>query len=233
MPRPSVNPQETAATAGGAGLAGLTRLVAALRPAAKPLHPRGDLVTGRLTRRGLAVPVGVLWLDEPGVDDVLVRRSRAVGLPEGFPDIHGLAVRVPLAGGGHGDLLLAMTGSGRLSRFVLTVGRTPYSRPLTTLLPYRTPAGPRLIRAVACDAQSYRLAVAAPGGAWLELGLLELAATSGPDPTLSFDPVRHPIPGLETYEWVRRLREPAYATARRSRHQDDERAAPGIGTARS
>lgn len=233
MLRPSASPRQIAASAGGAGLAGLTRLVAALRPAAKPLHPRGDLVTGRLTRRGLTAPVGVPWLDEPGVDDVLVRRSRAVGLPERLPDIHGLAVRVPLAGGGHGDLLLAMTGTGRISRFVLTAGRTPYSRPLTTLLPYRTPGGPRLVRAVARDEQSYRLAVAAPRGEWLEFGLLELSTTSGPDPMLSFDPVRHQIPGLETYEWVRRLREPAYATARRSRHQDDEGAAPGMGTARS
>lgn len=217
MLRPSVSPREIAASAGGAGLAGLTRLVAALRPAAKPLHPRGDLVAGRLVRQGLPHPVGVPWLDDPGVDEVLVRRSRAVGLPQGLPDIHGLAVRVPLEGGGHGDLLLAMTGSGRLTRFVLTAGRTPYSRPLTTLLPYRTPEGPRLIRAVARDEQSYRLAVAAPGGDWDELGVLELSATSGPDPMLSFDPLRNEIPGLENYGWVRRLREPAYATARRSR----------------
>ena len=217
MTRRSVSPRELAASTGGAGLAALTRLVAALRPAAKPLHPRGDLVTARLTRRGLPRPVGAPWLDGSGTDEVLVRRSRAVGLPDGWPDIHGLAVRVPLEGGGHGDLLLAMTGTGTLSRFVLTVGRTPYSRPLTTLLPYRTPAGPRLVGAVARGEQRYELAVAAPGGDWEPFATLELSTTTGPDPVLSFDPVRNTLPGLETYEWVRRLREPAYATARHSR----------------
>jgi hypothetical protein len=34
---------------------------------------------------------------------------------------------------------------------------------------------------------------------------------------VSFDPVRNVLPGLAPYDWVRRLREPAYLTARRSR----------------
>ena len=34
---------------------------------------------------------------------------------------------------------------------------------------------------------------------------------------MSFDPVRNVLPGLEIYPWVRRLREPSYATARDSR----------------
>jgi hypothetical protein len=76
-----------------------------------------------------------------------VRESRSVGLPEGLPDIHGLAVRVTNPDGTPGDLLLATTGWGRLTRFVLTVSRTTYGRPMTTLLPYRTDAGPVLLGA--------------------------------------------------------------------------------------
>lgn len=148
---------------------------------------------------------------------MLVRRSRAVGLPEGLPDIHGLAIRVPLQGGGHGDLLLATTGRGRLTRFLLTAGRTPYSRPLTTLLPYRTPTGPKLIAALARSAHRYELAYASPGGSWHQFGDLVLSSTRGPDPLVSFAPVRNTLPGLENYDWVRRLREPAYAAARHSR----------------
>ena len=46
------------------------------------------------------------------------------------------------------SLLLASTGLGRLTRFTLTAARSPYRRPLTTLLPYRTPAGAVLLSAV-------------------------------------------------------------------------------------
>jgi len=154
---------------------------------------------------------------------VLVRRSRALGLPTGLPDIHGLAVRVPLDGGGHGDLLLATTGRGRLTRFVLTAGRTPYSRPMTTLLTYRTPSGPTLLAAVSRSEHHYELAYASPGGAWHPFADLVLSATAGPDALVSFDPVRNTLPGLENYDWVRRLREPAYGTARLSRRRDRRR----------
>lgn len=212
----STRSRQIAASVGGAGLAAATRVVAAVRPAAKPLHPKGDVVSARLRRSG-GHRTGSPWLDEAGSDEVLVRRSRAVGLPEGLPDIHGLAIRVPLQGGGHGDLLLATTGRGRLTRFLLTAGRTPYSRPLTTLLPYRTPTGPKLIAALARSEHLYELAYASPGGSWHQFGDLVLSSTRGPDPLVSFAPVRNTLPGLENYDWVRRLREPAYATARHSR----------------
>ena len=81
-----------AASAGGAALSGATRIVSAVRPVAKPLHPRGDVVTGRLRRSGGGPATGSQWLDGPGSDEVLVRRSRALGLPTGLPDIHGQAV---------------------------------------------------------------------------------------------------------------------------------------------
>jgi hypothetical protein len=212
-----------AASAGGVGLSGATRLVAAVRPVAKPLHPRGDVVTGRLRRSGGGPGTGSQWLDQPGTDEVLVRRSRAVGLPTGLPDIHGLAVRVPLEGGGHGDLLLATTGRGRLTRFLLTAGRTPYSRPLTTLLPYRTPSGPTLLAAVARSEHRYELAYASPQGTWHPFADLALSATAGPDPLVSFDPVLNTLPGLANYDWVRRLRGPSYGTARLTRRRDRRR----------
>lgn len=188
-----------------------------VRPALKPLHPRGEVVTGRLRRLGASPSTGVPWLDGQGSDRVLVRASRAVGLPDGFPDIHGLAIRVPVEGGGHGDLLLATTGTGRLSRFVLTPGRRAESRPLTTLLPYRTPAGPLMLGAVARDEHRYEIAFAPASGTWHPFAELTLSTEPGGDPLMSFDPVRNTLPGLENYDWVRRLREPAYATARRSR----------------
>jgi hypothetical protein len=213
-------------SAGGQILLAVTRLLAA-RPAAKPLHPEGALVRGTLRRFGSHPATGAQWLDEPGSDRVLVRQSRAVGLPSPAPDVFGLAVRVPVSGGGHGDLLLASTGAGRLTRFVLTVARTPYGRPYTTLLPYRTPAGPLLLSAVFRDERTVDLAWAVRTGPWHRFAELRLDADPAdrPDGPLSFEPVGHQLPGLETYDWVRRLRSPAYAGARRSRSASASRTA--------
>jgi hypothetical protein len=207
-----------ASSAAGQVLRAATGLVAA-RPTAKPLHPRGSVVRATLHRFGGGGGSGVAWLDDAGEDDVLVRQSRAVGLPSPAPDIFGLAVRVPREDGGHGDLLFASTGLGRLTRFTLTLARSPGGRPLSTLLPYRTPAGAVLLSAVFRDERTVELAWATGSGDWnpfADLVLHEDAGDAG-DMLLSFDPVRNVLPGLETYPWVRRLREPSYATARRSR----------------
>ena len=193
----------------------------AARPAAKPLHPQGAVVRGTLRRYGGGPRTGAAWLDGTGEDAVLVRESRAVGFPAPFPDIFGLAVRVPLDASRHGDLLFASTGLGRLTRFTLTVARAPKRRPMTTLLPYRTPTGPLLLSAVFRSATRIDLSWARGSDTWhpfAELVLGEDPAEEEADPLVSFDPVRNVLPGLATYDWVRRLREPAYATARRSRH---------------
>jgi hypothetical protein len=142
----AADPRALVAAAGGQVLRAATAAMAAVRPASKPLHPRGDVVRGALTRSGLTPATGVPWLDEPGRDRVQVRLSRAVGLPRSLPDIHGLAMRVPTPMG-FGDVLLASTGTGRATRFMLTATRDPGGRPMTTLLPYRTPAGAVLLGA--------------------------------------------------------------------------------------
>ena len=207
-----------ASAAGGQVLRAATRLVSA-RPAAKPLHPRGSVVRGTLHRFGAGDGTGAAWLDEAGDDRVLVRQSRAIGLPRPVPDIFGLAVRVPTGSGRHGDLLFASTGLGRLTRFALTAALSPYGRPMTTLLPYRTPAGPVLLSAVFRDERTLSLAWALRAGSWHPFAQLSLddAPVDEADAPVSFDPVRNVPPGLETYPWVRRLREPSYPTARDSR----------------
>jgi hypothetical protein len=208
-----------ASSAGGQVLRAATRLVT-MRPAAKPLHPRGSVVSGILRRYGDDAETGAAWLDHADVETVLVRQSRAVGLPSPMPDIFGLAVRVPTSNGQHGDLLFASTGLGRVTRYTLTASRRPFCRPLTTLLPYRAPAGPVLLSAVFRDETTVALAWAIGSGAWhsfAELALRDAPADEA-DLPVSFDPVRNTLPGLENYEWVRRLREPSYTDARSSRH---------------
>jgi hypothetical protein len=173
---------------------------------------------GTLRRFGDQARTGAPWLDDAGEDEVVVRRSRAVGLASPLPDVVGLAVRVILDTGGCGDLLFASTGLGRLTRFTLTATRAPYRRPLTTLLPYRVPAGPVVLSAVSRDEQVLDLAWAVGMGSWHRFAELRIHRDLGErDRPLSFDPVRNVLPGLGNYDWVRRLREPAYATARASR----------------
>jgi hypothetical protein len=206
---------EGATSAAGSVLAGASRALTWSRRSRKPLHPEGDVVTGRLVRTGGEEPSGVDWLDSAGEDEVLVRFSRAIGLPRALPDIHGIAVRIPVDDR-FGDLLLASTGLGRLTRFVLTAGYDVGRRPLTTLLPYRGPSGPVLIAARAADDSGLRFELlwSRGLGAWVSFADLAVSDDAGPDPAISFDPVRNPLPGLAFYPWVRRLREPAYRAAR-------------------
>ncbi|MBA2952683.1 hypothetical protein GON03_21915 [Nocardioides sp. MAH-18] len=198
-------------------LAGATQAIGALRTAAKPLHPDGEVYAGGLARRGTAFGphTGVPWIDEPGADDVVVRLSRAVGLPDGVPDIHGLALRV-LGPDGPADVLFANTGTRRLTRFALTASRHPRARPMTTLLPYRAPSGPVLLRVDSAGPGSYELSWARPSSRWHPFATLHVDERLG-DPTVSFDPIVHRLPGLAQYPAVLRLREPAYRRARRSR----------------
>jgi hypothetical protein len=209
------------ASTGGAALAAATRSIAFLRPASKPLHPVGVTLTGRLTRRGSDEPTGVVWLDEPGQDEVVVRLSRAVGLPSALPDIHGLAMRV--LGEETGDLLLASTGWGRLGRYVLTFGMRPEARPLTSLLPYRTDVGAVVLGARAGESGTYELSWARYDGDWHPFATLALSDQPAAEQAISFDPVLHQIPGLAQYPTVVRLREPSYLLARRSRRSTQSR----------
>jgi len=203
-------------SAAGQALRGATRVVA-LRPAAKPLHPRGELLSAVVRRTGSGTRSGVAWLDEPGEDRALVRLSRSVGLPHPLPDVLGLALRV-WADGTHGDVLFSTTGLGRATRFVLTPARRPDGRPMTTLLPYRTPVGPVLIAATYVDENRLELSWAVGTSQWHTFAEVALGdPTPADQERLSFDPVVNRLPGLEIYPWVRRLREPAYLAARRSR----------------
>jgi hypothetical protein len=229
-PRPSSS-NETSVVAGasrvaGGLLEGVFASIARLRPAAKPLHPQGETRGATVTREGLVPATEVPWIDEPGVDAGQVRVSRAVGLPPGWPDIFGLAMRVPTTSG-HGDVLFATTGRGSLGRFLLLPGRSATSWTYTTLLPYRTRSGALLLAAEPDGPDSFTLACARVRGPWRAFGHVVLNATSTSGATgdaenigPAFDPVLNQIPGLSYYPWAARLREGSYRAARRSRAQD-------------
>lgn len=210
------------ATVGGVLLAGATQAVGLLRRSSdRPLHPRGEWWTGTLRRTGGAVPTGAEWLDASGEDDVLIRFSTAVGLPGWCPDIQGVAIRVPVRGdelgGAHADVLLASTGAGRLTRYVLRPARTGHGSPYTSLLPYRGPHGAIHVGMRGAGSGRYELAHAGVRGEWTVFAELELhdsADASAAEDVMRFDPVLAPPPGLGQYDWAVRLREPAYSAAR-------------------
>ncbi|WP_432485751.1 catalase family protein [Kineococcus esterisolvens] len=196
------------------------RAAAALRRG-KAVHTRGAVVTGEVVRHGLADPVGAPWVDEPGEDRALVRFSRAAGLPRPLPDVLGLAVRVSGPGGEPHDLLMSTTFDAGAGRRVLRPALDWRSGTYSTVAAFRTAAGP-LLAGARWRGERFVLAVAAPRGPWrpfAELHLHEDPATA-PDRVLTFDPGRHPVPGLAMPPGWARLREPAYAGSRagRSRH---------------
>lgn len=208
---------------GAAGIGGL------LRPAAKPLHPSGSVRPVTITRHGLRDDerVGVPFVDEPGTTQAWVRFSRAAGLPRALPDVHGIALRIPGAAtdGGDADVLLATTGLGRLTRFVLTPARTRGAASYSTLLPYRSPRGAVLLAAVPEDedASTMTLAVASAGGQWIAFADLAVGdgSAEGSGDEISFDPIVNMLDGLSYYPWATRLREGAYRAARWSRRVRD------------
>ncbi|MEV7427993.1 hypothetical protein AB0N29_00120 [Nocardioides sp. NPDC092400] len=224
------------ARVGGAVIATAVRGLAAARPAEKPMHPVGRVLRGRLERHGLEPGIGVPFVDDAGSDDVVARESKGIGLPPGLPDIHGLAVKVPLGGAGvddlladpveggtqHADLLLSTNGWGPVARFLVLPSAGMTTRPLTTLFPYRGPRGAVLIGARYVAEHHAQLAVAGLRSDWqvfadLHLEAPEPGTEQADDPDLEFDAVLNELPGLPNYEWVRRVRAPSYAIARRSR----------------
>lgn len=218
--------------AGGA-LAVTFGTVAAVRHN-RPLHPEGVVYDATVDRLGAST--GVPWLDRAGSSEVIVRVSRATGLPPGLPDIYGMALRVPLDGSGagsepgaeasgaHADLLFASTGHTAYGRFVLRLRRSAGTGPLTTLLPLCAPLGPLILRLAPLGPNSQgtfavpqrmSLSYAVGTGGWVELGTLSFGERRPDLRADRYDPLRNELPGTGQYRLVRLLREPSYRAARR------------------
>ncbi|MFC7546614.1 hypothetical protein [Plantactinospora sp. GCM10030261] len=209
---------DAAASALGGLFAGLSRV-----RHDKPIHTPGSVYAARFHRAGVAGPWSTPWLTEGGEEEGIGRLSRAVGLPWPLPDVLGLALRFPGPEGRPCDLLLSTTGLAPVARHLMlprvAAGRAVYS----TLFPYRDRRGAVLLAALpdritnaAGDQLRFVLAAATPGSRWRPFGTVELTRPAG-DPPVTFDPVRHPLPGLFLPDPVARLRAVSYAAARQAR----------------
>lgn len=206
----------------GGRLLGAAFGVAARLRGTRALHAVGYCGSGSLTVSP-SDRSGVVLLDEPGPHPCLVRWSRATGMRDG-PDVEGLAVR--LQGPAAGDILVASTGTGVLTRHLLTVRARRDHGPLTTLLPLSTPNGPLLLRFDPLTSgddppAAYRLLVSAPGRPWHERGRLDVTWTDD-DCTRRHDPVGHPPAGTWTHPVWARLRKPSYAASEGVRADPEE-----------
>lgn len=201
---------------------GAAAFVAGLARRDKPLHPIGREGTGDLTVTDPVPDLGVDALAQVGTQPCTLRWSRSMGLPEAWPDIEGMALRLPTGGsdGEVADVLLASTGTHGPSRYLLLLRARGRFGPQTSLLPVRTPAGPATFM-IAPDAEpvgglppaAYTLHVALGAGDWVRVGRIEIT-WSEQDTPQRFDPVTNQLAGTEQYPFVLALREPPYVAAR-------------------
>ncbi|MER7796674.1 hypothetical protein [Microbacterium sp. NPDC096154] len=203
----------------------------------RPIHSRGLVLAGQATWMRDGAPSGIDWIDDVGEKplEVTARLSRGIGLPDTLPDVLGLAIRFHLDDGRPADVLLAATGIGFPSRFVLVPRRSATGATFGSLLPYRSARGPVLICARSVPARAFpadlgslrrsleqqpwhvRLYHSEPTGTWHPFAEVLLRPAAEQDSAqLRFDPVGHPLPGSTIYPWVRRVRQPSYRAAQRA-----------------
>lgn len=174
-------------------------------------------------------------LGASGPRPALVRVSRSVGLPGGWPDLLGIALRVP-AGHGPFDLLLAAVAGRGWAHPVLVPVRSWWGRPWSTVLPYtaggrlvwpglETPDGPageggdvaRVAEAVGRGPVVCAVTELVVGGARRRVGTLRLDTVRTDPAPVAFDPVLHTAPGLRPVRPLSGLREWAYTGSREGR----------------
>ncbi|HEX5741776.1 MAG TPA: phosphodiesterase [Pilimelia sp.] len=199
---------------------------------ARAVHARGR--TFHATVRGAGPGRGIPPLDTAQPRRALVRFSRGAGLPDGWPDVLGLAVRVFDAGGCgvDVDLLFSTASTGPVGRHV-PLPAWDLAGPYTTIAGYDTAHGRRQL-AVRADPEGtppgrrlsglrpgavFQFATAAPLGRWRAAGRLVVGAPvpADVDAALAFDPTLHDLPDLRAAGYLQRLRRAAYRGSRRSR----------------
>jgi hypothetical protein len=203
---------------------------------ARAVHAKGALLRGQLRVDGESVTAAALG--GPWTRPALVRLSKSVGTPRSLPDLLGVALRVevpqPRSATGLFDVLFASAGRHDLTHFVLTPAARWWSRPYSTVLPYRVDGRTRFLglQAEAPDR--------APGGAdpacveafvgrallltersltgpSCPVGRLVLDAVPAATEAVSFDPVLNASPRVRPIRFLSRVREWAYTGSRRAR----------------
>lgn len=180
-------------------------------------------------------------LGGPTERPAVVRLSRSVSLPGGWGDLLGVGLRVGTGGDGllDGllDVLFGSAGRRDLDHMVLLPSSGWWSRPYSTILPYRVNGRPLLLGLVPPglpgDADPATVAAAvgqgpltlvvteqAPAGRRRRIGALTLTGVRGEHTGFSFDPVLNHPTAVRPVRPLLRLRELAYTGSRRGRRAD-------------
>ena len=186
-------PAEVAGRAAGAVFAAVSRL-----RGAKSLHPKGMVFEASLeVYGGDHAPAAATLLSTPGEHRAVVRFSRSVGLPEGMPDLFGIALRLPdvHGPGRHQDLLAVTSVDAPVLHHIFVPVTDPQQAPYSSSLPYRAggelfligmqplPGSPRrggttieerLERAAATGRLEFSLSVAPLSGRFRPIGRLTI-----------------------------------------------------------
>jgi hypothetical protein len=197
-------------------------------------HPYGVGFAGRLMPRAERL-VGAPALATES--EVVVRLSRALGLPEWLPDPCGLGLRIPDAygRGRHQDLLMVSSATAPLVRHAILPARGFLDRPYSTVLPYRfrqrliligvqalkaERPGPKLaqLRDRELAGLEFDLAIASLGGEWHSAARLSLGPRLASEETerLDLDPT-NTGGGLELAGFLNDLRGPSYRRSQAGR----------------
>jgi hypothetical protein len=172
---PAGIPHAVDATAGrlAAGALGLASLIRRRRI----FHPDGIAFEGSLHVDPHELQ-GARLLDEPGEHRCVLRISRGVGLPDGKPDVLGVAVRVE----GQDLLFATVLASEGPGRHVLAPARSFADRPLSTILPYRTRDGLIVLTLQAREPDARGLQTLEASAKAAEAGRLTFALRAGSAP---------------------------------------------------
>ncbi len=203
-------------------------------------HPAGVAYRGRLVSEG---EPGALAIANERHDRVVVLRfSRALGVPRPLPDFLGLALRIFDAHGpgAHQDLLFASAWSRGPLRAIPRPATTFFGPSFSTLLPYRVAGRRAFVGAVAqtprrgsnVDTLTELVETAERGGVrfavvlahglgdWQRVGVVAVEARLSQEESrlLRFNPV-NTGGGLELAGWANRIRDPAYRGSQTGRAQ--------------
>ncbi len=203
-------------------------------------HPAGVAYRARLVGEGRSGALALANQDRDRV--VVVRFSRALGVPRPLPDFLGLALRVldAYGAGAHQDLLLASAWTHGPLKAIPRPATSFFGPSFSTLLPHRVGRRRAFVGAVAqtprrgSDLEAlaelvetaergdvrFALALGHAFGGWQRVGVVavEERLTEDESRLLRFNPA-NTGGGLELAGWTNRIRDPAYRGSQTGRSQ--------------
>jgi hypothetical protein len=210
-------PARAALDAAGSATGALFGMLSRLR-GSKCVHPKGVVHAATVTIAGNgAAPAGAALLRAPAEHPAIVRFSRSFGLPDSWPDLLGMSLRLrDVHGPGrHQDLLMVSSVDAPVAHHVFLPASDPEQRPYSTSLPYRAGGVRFLLGAVPRGGLRFDLCVARIMGRFARVGEIRVGERLAPElDATTFNPW-NTGGGIEPAGVLNRLRDYAYPLSQR------------------